>query len=35
MSALRPIIDPSMPPDKGENGIPPRPRAFRKSKISK
>lgn len=24
-----------MPPDKGENGIPPRPRAFRKSRVNK
>lgn len=34
MSALRPIIDPNSPVDKGESGIPPRPRPFRKTKPS-
>jgi hypothetical protein len=34
MSALRPIIDPLAPIDKAENGIPPRPRPFRKTKPS-
>lgn len=34
MSSLRPIIDPHGPLEKAENGVPPRPRPFRKPKAS-